>query len=176
MNSQEDSLLKKNAGPLIIGGCIIIAGVLFGVISRPTNGPTVSPSTSSPGISNSASTSFSPASTSGTAENSKQLSLLRRMLVDQVPYYGKDVTLTLSLSPDTYYNYKYSEAKDTHYSFKVADADGIGGGMYIYAARSKFSDLFNFVVDNPSTPVRVTVTASPSNGDPQTWDLVSWSK
>jgi hypothetical protein len=104
------------------------------------------------------------------------VALLRRMLVDQVPYYGKDVSLTLSLAPDTYYNYKHSESKNSHYSFKVAESDGIGSGMYIYASRAKFGDLFNYVVDNPSVPVKVVVTATPANGDPQIWDLVSWSK
>lgn len=175
MDPSHREFFQKNSAPLIIGGSIIVAGIFFGVISRPSGGPSVAPSSSSgPAVGNSS--SLVSQSAPSAAQSAEQVALLRRMLVDQVPYYGKDVTLTLSLTPDTYYNFKYSDSKDSHYSFKVAEGEGIGSGMYIYASRAKFADLFNYVVDNPSVPVKVVVTATPANGDPQIWDLVSWSK
>ena len=173
---KPSELFEKNSAPLIIGGSIIIAGILFGVISKPTGVPSVPPS-SQPSPSVTDASVATPPSAPNTSNSSEQLPLLRRMLSDEVSYYGKNVTLTLTLTPDTYYNYKHKDSKNSHYSFKVAEADGITAyGMYIYASRARFADLFSHVVDNPSMPVKVTVTTSPANGDPQIWDLVSWSK
>jgi serine/threonine protein kinase len=78
----------------------------------------------------------------------------RRLRVYSPSLYEKDLTIIARVEADSYFSYKYADARKTHFSFQVQCG---GVVMYAYGEREAFQGLFDATSHGPRDGIALTV-------------------